>query len=89
MFVRIALMPGLVGGEALLQLGQRRARVFGAHRRKPQRVAALGEPVQRCRETCRSSLPSRNATSGSISSADASVLAFFAIRCDSTASWFA
>ena len=34
------------------------------------------------------SRPSRNATSGSISSDDASVLAFFAIRCDSTASWF-
>ena len=34
------------------------------------------------------SLPSRNATSGSISSDDASALAFFAIRCDSTASWF-
>ncbi len=35
------------------------------------------------------SLPSRNATSGSISSDDASAFAFFAIRCDSTASWFA
>ena len=35
------------------------------------------------------SLPSRNATSGSISSDDASELAFFAMRCDSTASWFA
>ena len=36
------------------------------------------------------SLPSRNATSGSTLVADdASVFAFFAIRCDSTASWFA
>ena len=34
------------------------------------------------------SLPSRNATSGSISSDDASELAFLAMRCDSTASWF-
>ena len=34
------------------------------------------------------SLPSRKATSGSISSPEASALAFFAIRCDSTASWF-
>ena len=34
------------------------------------------------------SLPSRNATSGSISSDEASALAFLAIRCDSTASWF-
>ena len=35
------------------------------------------------------SLPIRNATSGSISSDEASEFAFFAMRCDSTASWFA
>ena len=35
------------------------------------------------------SLPSRNAVSGSISSPDASALAFLAMRCDSTASWLA
>ena len=33
------------------------------------------------------SLPSRNATSGSISSDDTSELAFFAMRCESMASW--
>ena len=33
------------------------------------------------------SLPSRNATSGSISSDDTSEFAFFAIRCESMASW--
>ncbi len=45
MFDRIDGDARLVGGEALAELGERRARVFGAYRRKPQRVAALGEAV--------------------------------------------
>ena len=57
-------------------------------RRQAQRVAALQSPFRMSRNVP-VSLPSRNATSGSISSDDASALAFFAIRCDSTASWFA
>ena len=46
MFDRIALMPASYAAKRLRELGQRRARVFGAHRREAQRVAALEQPVQ-------------------------------------------
>ena len=59
---------GLVGGEALLQLGQRRARFLVADRRAGAASRCPSARPFRMSRNVPVSLPSRNATSGSISS---------------------
>ena len=89
MFVQDRVDAGLVGGEALLQFRQRRPRLVVAHRREAQRLAAAQSSRPGCRGKCR--CPCRAGTRRRDRSHrdEASVFAFLAIRCESTASWFA